>query len=43
MIKAEDIDLTLGLEEIEALEFEEPHRVTRERSKISRILRLLWE
>ncbi|KAJ5639127.1 uncharacterized protein N7484_006989 [Penicillium longicatenatum] len=43
MIKAEDIDLTLGLEEIEALEFEEPHRVTRERSEVSRILRLLWE
>ncbi|KAJ5549464.1 hypothetical protein N7513_006698 [Penicillium frequentans] len=43
IIKAEDIDLTLGLEEVEALEFEEPQRMPKERSKASKILRLLWE
>ncbi|KAJ6114412.1 hypothetical protein N7486_000190 [Penicillium sp. IBT 16267x] len=43
IIKAENIDLTLGLKEIEALEFEEPQRITKERSKASKILRVLWE
>jgi amino acid transporter len=44
VFKAEDIDLTSGMEEIEALEFEEGNQETTEdKSKAWRIIRVLWE
>lgn len=44
MFKAEDIDLTSGIEEIEALEFEEQNQETTEdKSKARKFFGVLWE